>query len=197
MMNKFKILMLSSAIAAGLFAATTSASEQIDPRSEVYKDKFKNQYNSWHDTDKSTEKIDELAEDPNLVILWAGYAFAKDYNTPRGHRYAITDLIDTLRTGAPKNAEDGPLTMACWSCKSPDLHRVIAEQGEAGFFKGKWAKGGPEIVNTLGCNDCHEKGTPKLKVSRPFSLRAFEAIGTPFDTASRQDKKSMVCGQCH
>ena len=33
---------------------------------------------------------DALAEDPNLVVLWAGYGFAKDYNKARGHAYTIT-----------------------------------------------------------------------------------------------------------
>ncbi|SUG80140.1 cytochrome c552 [Salmonella enterica subsp. enterica] len=41
-------------------------------------------------------------EDPRLVILWAGYPFSRDYNKPRGHAYAVTDVRETLRTGAPK-----------------------------------------------------------------------------------------------
>ena len=51
------------------------------------------------------------------------------------------------RTGAPKNANDGPQPMACWTCKGPDVPRLIAEWGEDGYFGAKWAKGGPEIVN--------------------------------------------------
>lgn len=42
------------------------------------------------------------AEDPRLVILWAGYPFSRDYNKPRGHAFAVTDVRETLRTGAPK-----------------------------------------------------------------------------------------------
>ena len=37
---------------------------------------------------------------PEMVILWAGYAFSKDYSTPRGHMYAIEDMRNTLRVGA-------------------------------------------------------------------------------------------------
>lgn len=154
-------------------AAGAFASDKTEPRNEVYKDKFKNQYASWHDTAKSSEIVDVLAEDPNLVILWAGYGFAKDYNAPRGHIYAVTDVRNTLRTGAPKSAEDGPMPMACWSCKSPDVPRLIEEQGEDGYFTGKWAKGGPEVVNAIGCGDCHEKGSPKLRLGRPFAERAW------------------------
>ncbi|MCG9695786.1 ammonia-forming nitrite reductase cytochrome c552 subunit [Shewanella sp. Isolate11] len=188
---------LSALVAAGLMTSGVMASDKTEPRNEVYKDKFSNQYASWHDTAESKEVIDALEADPNLVILWAGYGFAKDYNKARGHMYAVTDLRNTLRTGAPKSAEDGPMPMACWSCKSPDVPRVIEEQGEDGYFTGKWAKGGAEIVNTIGCSDCHEKGSPKLRISRPFAERGMEALGTPFDKASRKDKQSMVCGQCH
>ncbi|VEF27507.1 Cytochrome c-552 precursor [Shewanella baltica] len=192
-----KSFALSALVAASFMAAGAMASDKTEPRNEVYKDKFANQYASWHDTDKSTENTDVLASDPSLVVLWAGYGFAKDYNAPRGHMYAITDVRNTLRTGAPTNAEDGPMPMACWSCKSPDVPRLIEEQGEDGYFKGKWAKGGPEVVNTIGCGDCHEKGTPKLRISRPFAERGMEALGTPFAKASKKDKQSMVCGQCH
>lgn len=192
-----KSFALSALVAASLVAAGAMASEKTEPRNEVYKDKFSKQYNSWHETAQSETLTDALEQDPALVILWAGYGFAKDYNAPRGHMYALTDVRNTLRTGGPTSAEDGPMPMACWSCKSPDVPRVIEEQGEKGYFTGKWAKGGAEVANTIGCSDCHEKGTSKLRMSRPFAARAMEAIGTPFDKASKQDKESMVCAQCH
>lgn len=96
-------------------------------------------------TSEQSAREDALAEDPRLVILWAGYPFSRDYNKPRGHAYAVTDVRETLRTGAPKTAEDGPLPMACWSCKSPDVARLIQQEGEDGYFHGKWARGGPEL----------------------------------------------------
>ncbi|KIO36624.1 ammonia-forming nitrite reductase cytochrome c552 subunit [Shewanella sp. cp20] len=192
-----KTFALSALVAAGLMATGVMASDKTEPRNEVYKDKFSKQYNSWHDTAESKEVVDMLEEVPSLVVLWAGYGFAKDYNAPRGHMYAVTDVRNTLRTGAPKSAEDGPMPMACWSCKSPDVPRVIEEQGEDGYFTGKWYKGGAEIVNTIGCSDCHEKGSSKLRMSRPFAERAMATLGTPFDKASKKDKQSMVCGQCH
>ncbi|GIU38066.1 ammonia-forming cytochrome c nitrite reductase [Shewanella schlegeliana] len=162
-----------------------------------YEKRFPKQYQSWEKTAESKEATNLLSADPNLVILWAGYGFAKDYKAPRGHQYAITDVRSTLRTGAPMTADEGPMPMACWSCKSPDVPRLIEEEGETGYFKGKWAKGGPEIVNNIGCADCHEPGTSKLRIARPFAERAFAAIGTPFDEAEKGQKQNMVCGQCH
>ncbi len=192
-----KIVALSALLATSFAMTSAMASDKTEPRNEVYKDKYKLQYETWHATSESDEIVDVLAQDPNLVVLWAGYGFAKDYNKARGHHYTVTDLRNTLRTGAPTGPDDGPMPMACWSCKSPDVPRMIEEQGEDGYFKGKWSKGGPEIVNSLGCGDCHEKGSPKLRISRPYVDRALEAIDKPFDKASRKDKQSMVCGQCH
>lgn len=42
-----------------------------------------------------------------LVVLFAGYGFAKDYNAPRGHMYAIEDNRNSLRTGAPVDGKTG------------------------------------------------------------------------------------------
>ena len=65
--------------------------------------------------------IDMLEVDPRLVVLWAGYGFSKDYNQGRGHYYAITDIRNTLRTGAPMNGKPGPQPNTCWACKSTDV----------------------------------------------------------------------------
>ena len=65
-------------------------------------------------------------------------------------------MREILRTGAPKDENDGPQPMACWTCKGPDVPRLIEEKGEDGYFNAKWAKYGAEIVNSIGCGDCHD-----------------------------------------
>lgn len=189
-------------VAGALFAGQPHA--EVEARNDLFAKDHATQYQSWEQTQQSGERTDALAEDPNMVVLWAGYPFAKDYNKPRGHYYALTDVRETLRTGAPKSAEDGPLPMACWSCKSPDVARVIETQGEEAYFKGMWAKGGPEIVNTIGCADCHDTGSkafqtgqPALHLSRPYASRAMDAIQMPFAKQGRFDQQAQVCGQCH
>ncbi|EGE3555678.1 hypothetical protein DLW27_10420 [Escherichia coli] len=101
----------------------------VEAKNETFAPQHPDQYLSWKATSEQSERVDALAEDPRLVILWAGYPFSRDYNKPRGHAFAVTDVRETLRTGAPKNAEDGPLPMACWSCKSPDVARLLATKG--------------------------------------------------------------------
>lgn len=178
-----------------------NAVPQIKPfesRSSEYAKYFPRQYDSYMRTRKSDEIKDVLKEDSGLIVVWAGYGFAKDYNAPRGHYYALEDNINTLRTGAPTDKESGPMPTACWTCKSPDVPRLINEKGENGFFTGKWAKFGDEVVNTIGCADCHDNETMKLKVTRDYLKRAVDAEGSVrFADASHQDMRSLVCAQCH
>ena len=42
-----------------------------------------------------------LEQRPEMVVLWAGYAFSRHYNTPRGHKHALEDMRKILRTGNP------------------------------------------------------------------------------------------------
>jgi len=198
------LFLISSAFAEQTASQPSPAAAKIEAKNETFSTHHPDQYQSWRATSEQSERVDALGEDPRLVILWAGYPFSRDYNKPRGHAYAVTDVRETLRTGAPKNAEDGPLPMACWSCKRPDVARLIQQEGEAGYFHGKWARGGPEIVNDLGCADCHNtasaafaQGQPDLTLSRPYAARAMQTIGKPFAQAGRFDQQSMVCAQCH
>ncbi|MGR5153332.1 ammonia-forming nitrite reductase cytochrome c552 subunit [Photobacterium swingsii] len=189
---------------SALASTETEQKQQIEPRNQVFADAHADQYKSWEATKNSEEITDALKEDPNMVVLWAGYGFAKDYNKARGHYYAVTDVRETLRTGGPKDENSGPMPMACWSCKSPDVARVIDDRGEDGYFAGKWARLGSEINNSIGCSDCHDtnsedfaQGKPALKLSRPYAERAMETIGMKFEDQSRFDQQAQTCGQCH
>lgn len=97
----------------------------------------------------------------------------------------------------------GPQPMACWTCKGPDVCVLMAEWGEQGYFDGKWAKGGSEIVNPIGCADCHDTTSkefaekPALRIARPNSLRALEALGKKFSTLDKTDQRVTICANCH
>ncbi len=140
---------------------------------------------------------DALEENPELVVLWAGYGFSKDYNQPRGHAYAITDIYNTLRTGGPTGPGTGPMPSTCWTCKSPDVPRLMNEIGIKEFYEGKWADKGEEVVNPIGCADCHNPKTMSLQISRPALIEAFQSMGKDIDQASHQEMRSLVCAQCH
>jgi nitrite reductase (cytochrome c-552) len=169
-----------------------------ESRSSEWGKHYPRQYDTYMQTRKSDEIADVLKQDPGLVVMWAGYPFSKDYNKPRGHYYALEDNINTLRTGAPVDSKTGPLPTACWTCKSPDVPRLIKRDGEMEYFTGKWAKYGDEVVNTIGCGDCHDNKTMKLTLTRDYLKRALDAEGR-LKTAdvTHQDMRSLVCAQCH
>ncbi|GKX60018.1 cytochrome c-552 [Leminorella grimontii] len=207
-MGKFKARLSAGLLIlfASLLAINTASANKlnVEARNEAFAKDHKDQYDSWRATSELDTLGGGLDEYPDMVILWAGYPFAKDYKKARGHFYAITDIRQSLRTAAPMKDTDGPLPMACWSCKSPDVARLIDEGGEDAYFEGMWARGGSQVVNPIGCADCHDTaskdfaaGKPALYMSRPYTVRALEAIGKPFDKASRLDQQSMVCSNCH
>lgn len=184
-----------------------------EPRNEVWGKNFPREFQSFYQTEDTTFKskyngnamIDMLEVDPRLVVLWAGYGFSEDYYQGRGHYYAVTDVYNSLRTGAPTGKDDGPMPATCWSCKSPDVPRMMhslmdkmgANEGVAEFYRGKWSRWGEEIVNPIGCADCHDHENMNLRISRPALIEAFERNGKDITKATHQEMRSLVCAQCH
>lgn len=177
----------------------------IVPQNEKFQSDFPREYQTWRETEKSDFQsefngnimVDVLEQRPEMVVLWAGYAFAKDYSTPRGHMHAIEDITETLRTGAPMDATSGPQPSTCWTCKSPDVPRMMQELGVDAYYNNKWGAFGAEIVNPIGCSDCHDSETMDLHISRPALIEAFARQGKDINQATPQEMRSLVCAQCH
>ncbi|MCX6936219.1 MAG: ammonia-forming cytochrome c nitrite reductase subunit c552, partial [Verrucomicrobia bacterium] len=90
-----------------------------------------------------------------------------------------------------------PLPGTCWTCKSTDVPRVMNEMGAANFYKAKWADMGAEIVNPIGCQDCHDPKTMNLRITRPALAEAMARRGQDINKATHQEMRSLVCAQCH
>ncbi|HER10061.1 MAG TPA: ammonia-forming cytochrome c nitrite reductase [Bacteroides sp.] len=206
----FLLGLLASSIierrAEALFAYTPRVElSEFEPRNAEWGKNFPREYQSYLQTTDTSFRskyngsawIDMLEVDPRMVVLWAGYSFSKDYNQARGHAYAIEDIRQILRTGGPAGPDDGPMPNTCWSCKGPDVPRVMAEVGVAEFYSGTWASRGEEIVNPIGCADCHDPETMNLRITRPALIEAFERMGKDVTKASHQEMRSLVCAQCH
>lgn len=178
---------------------------QFESVNEKWEEFYPREYQSWKMTSDtsfrskyhSSQIVDLLEERPEMVILWAGYAFSKDYGTPRGHYYAIDDIQHSLRTGAPSDTSKGPQPATCWTCKSPDVPRMMNEVGIENFYKAKWADFGSEVVNSIGCADCHDPKTMNLTITRPALVEAYERKGKDISKATQQEMRSLVCAQCH
>lgn len=178
---------------------------KLEPRNEVWGENFPREFESYYRTAdtsfsskyNSAAKVDMLAKYPEYVVLWAGYGFSKDYNAGRGHVHAIDDMHNTLRTGGPTGPEDGPMPSTCWTCKSPDVPRLINEIGVDDYYKGKWASKGMQIVNPIGCANCHDEKSMKLTITQPALIEAFQRQGKDIAKATHNEMRSLVCAQCH
>ena len=180
--------------------------EGIVSENSKFASDFPREYETWKQTADTTFKsefnssqaVDVLAQRPKMVILWAGYSFSWDYATPRGHQHAVEDVRRTLRTGAPGVTEGKePQPGTCWTCKGPDVPRVMKEQGVANFYKAPWSKWGDQIMNNVGCSDCHDSKTMDLKPARPALYEAWQRVGKDVNKATHQEMRSLVCAQCH
>ncbi len=173
-----------------------------EPRNEVWGENYPREFESYLKTLKTdyaskhggSVKIDYLEKYPELVVMWAGYAFSKEYNQGRGHGHAIEDIRNILRTG---DNENSPMPATCWTCKSTDVPRVMHEIGASNFYKKKWIDLGSEIVNPIGCQDCHDPKTMNLRITRPALIEAYQRQGKDMSSFSRQEMRSLVCAQCH
>ena len=174
-------------------------------RNEIWGENYPREFQSYYGTADTSFRskhggnatVDMLEEDPEMVVLWAGYLFSRDYNQGRGHFYAVEDVYNSLRTGAPMTPDAGPQPSTCWSCKSPDVPRLMKEKGITAFYTGTWASLGTEVVNPIGCADCHNALTANLQISRPALIQAFERQGKDISKAGYQEMRSLVCAQCH
>ncbi len=138
---------------------------------------------------------DYLAATPANVILFAGYGFAKEYRQARGHVHSVEDVTKTLRVDATTPA-------TCWTCKSPDVPRLMHElggesDGPRRFYAGKFLDLKDQITHPIGCFDCHDPDTMQLRITRPALREAFQRQGKNIKKVSHQEMRSLVCAQCH
>lgn len=179
--------------------------DEFEPRNEVWGKSYPREYASYQEMSDTSFKSefngsamrDVLGEDPRIVILFAGYAFSKEYNQPRGHIYAVKDIQNTLRTGTPKDDHDGPQKSSCWTCKSPDVPRVVSKMGSENFYKQYWSSMLSEIVNPIGCANCHDPETQNLRIFQVPYKEAYKRQNIDVTKSPINEMRTKVCAQCH
>jgi nitrite reductase (cytochrome c-552) len=169
-----------------------------EPRNAIWGENYPREYETYRATADTTfasrnggaATIDMLERYPNLVVLWAGYAFSREYKQSRGHYHAVEDIRSTLRTAVPQPG-------TCWSCKSTDVPRLMNKMGAGEFYKSTWADLGPEVTNNIGCQDCHDPRSMNLRITRPALIEAYQRQGKKIEESTHQHMRSEVCAQCH
>src|SRR5687768_17656391 len=146
-----------------------------------------------------------LEEDPRLKVMWAGYAFSKDFREERGHAYMLEDQMFTERQQVTKQ----PGT--CINCHASvyvaykqlgggDIAKGFEELNKVPYFEAR-----KTVTHPVACIDCHDSQTMELRVTRPAfieGMRAFKASQgiQNYDVnkqSTRQEMRAFVCGQCH
>ena len=154
---------------------------------------------------RSVASQSRIEEDPRLQVMWAGYAFAKDFREERGHAYMLDDQIFTERQQVAKQ----PGT--CLQCHA-SLYVPYRKAGNGDLIKGfekmnqmPYFEARKLVSHPVACIDCHDSSTLQLRVTRPGfieGIRAFKATQglQNYDVnkqATRQEMRAYVCGQCH
>ena len=154
---------------------------------------------------RSVASQSRIEEDPRLQVMWAGYAFAKDFREERGHAYMLDDQMFTER----QQVAQQPGT--CIQCHA-SVYVPYKKAGNGDLIKGfeklnqmPYFEARKLVAHPVACIDCHDSSTMQLRVTRPGfieGLRAFKASQglQNYDVnkqATRQEMRAYVCGQCH
>jgi len=146
-----------------------------------------------------------LEEDPRLKIMWAGYAFSKDFREERGHAYMLDDQTFTERQQVTKQ----PGT--CLNCHA-SIYVAYKQLGGGDIVKGfeainkmPYFEARKLATHPVACIDCHDSQTMQLRVTRPAFIEGIRALKASqgiqnYDVnkqATRQEMRAYVCGQCH
>ena len=156
-------------------------------------------------THGGSEAFDKLAADPRWKQLFKGYSFAADYREERGH----ASIIPTYRkAGKEAGIPDS----------NPDAQ---IEKGFEIVSAMPYSNARKLVSHPVACIDCHDPVSMQIRVTRPGFINAIAALAdsnyplanypsiahwragpkqSRYDAnklASRQEMRSMVCGQCH
>ncbi len=184
--------------------------DTVDPK--LWGQNFPRQYDGYRrtvDTERTryggSEALSRLDADPRLKRIFAGYAFALEYTEDRGHAYSLRDQDSTARVRLR------PQPGSCLHCHASVIP-AYREAGGGDVMKGfeqvsamDWADARRLVEHPVACIDCHDPATMALRITRPaflVGLREYmETKGVadydPNRSATRQEMRSYVCGQCH
>ena len=170
----------------------------LEPDSSIWGTNFPNQYaslqrtydNNTRTTYGGSEDYSKLEADPRLLTLFAGYPFSLEYNEERGHLRSLEDVQSIARVNETTHA-------TCYSCKSSNNPSLWDEMGMQAYDAMLFSEMTPNMENPIGCANCHEAGTMRLVVTNPALENALVAQGLDWTTFTRQEMRTVVCGNCH
>jgi len=180
-----------------------------------------------------------IQEDPRLVSIFDGYAFAIDFNQRQGHAYMLKDQQATKRVTERKQPGS---CLHCHASNTVAFREVGLQNGAKGSLDEAFTSPNAQaqlmagfeavckmpysdavklVKHPVACIDCHDPKNMQLRVTKPGFIRGIDALAKsgepvphlpsiekwrkgdraaaydPNHDATRQELRSMVCGQCH
>lgn len=180
---------------------TPITSNETDPAS--WNEHYPRQYESFLLNDeggqgsskyKGSDPLDRLSEFPYQLVLFDGFAFGVEYNEPRGHTMMMKDILDI---DASRRKSGG----VCLSCKTTYAPALRDEMG-VDYFRKPFTEVHaiiPEKDQKMGvtCVDCHDPKTIQIRPTRFAFDDSIKTMGKDPQSFTKQDERSVVCGQCH
>ena len=155
---------------------------------------------------RTSKTHSKLEADPRLVTMWQGYAFAVEYNEPRGHDYMLADQRYVKRVQPPFKQPGACLN--CHASTYPIMKQLGNGDINAGFDamnKMAYADATKLAEHPVACIDCHDATTMELRITRPAFIngiaeyKAGQGVAN-YDVntmATAAEKRTFVCAQCH
>jgi nitrite reductase (cytochrome c-552) len=167
----------------------------------------------------------KIEREPWLKQMFLGYAFSIDYRDRRGHAHMLADQEATKRLSKPQSGSCLHCHASVLPLYR-ELGGGDALKGFEESYKFSYQELNQKLHDTghahpVSCVDCHEPKSMALRVTRPGFLKGIAALAAseapmpalpsiadfrasgrkePYDPnrdASRQELRSLVCGQCH
>lgn len=193
------VVSLAVGAGAGLFLGNNKPLEptKITPITEdkyndpsAWGENYPAQYASFLKNNQDTEKVSHFIDMPYLKDMYEGTGYAAEYNHPRGHAFMLEDL----RTVDPKRWQ--AKQAACNTCKSSQIPGLMETYGDS-YYGMNFHEINDKLEVGVSCLSCHDPETMALKITQKPLIEAFARKGIDVNKASRQEKRSLVCAQCH
>jgi len=168
---------------------------------------------------------EKLERDPWLKRMFLGYAFAIDYRDRRGHAHMLEDQEHTKRLSKPQSGSclhcHASVMPVYRALGDGDVFKGLDASSKLTYQEMDKRLHDSGHAHPVSCVDCHDPTSMSLRISRPAFIRGIQAFAAssapapafssialwregkrdvPYDPnvdASRNEKRSFVCGQCH
>lgn len=190
-------------LSAAVLCQTAIQAKDIVPQpynSSNFEKVFPLQYQSWIASKNDSKTEDYIAKYPFLAILRAGTGGDTGPRLLglRGHYYAWVDVATIPDSGIPNGKKNEATTARCNVCHSSIGPEVIRKEGERELQSNNLSHFAYMGAHSVGCINCHDPESMKLKVSHSFLDKMLTKAGKPtFEKAGAAEQKSLVCAQCH